>query len=97
MDNYSPIPFIMSFAQDVLARYETWAIFQPFKNYVREYGLKFCLEYMAAEDLQTNFIDIGPVNKVLNFISAYHGKFSPFAIVCIHIHSIFVAHFIVHL
>ena len=74
MDNYSPIPFIMSFAQNVLARYETWAIFQPFKNYVREYGLKFCLEYMAAEDLQTNFIDIGPVNKVLNFISAYHGK-----------------------
>jgi squalene/oxidosqualene cyclase-like protein len=27
---------------------------------------------MAAEDLQTNFIDIGPVNKVLNMISAYH-------------------------
>lgn len=74
MDNYSPVPFIMSFAQDVLARYETWAIFQPFKNYIREYGLKFCIEYMAAEDLQTNFIDIGPVNKVLNFLSAYHGK-----------------------
>jgi lanosterol synthase/cycloartenol synthase len=31
---------------------------------------------MAAEDLQTNFIDIGPVNKVLNCISAYHGKLS---------------------
>lgn len=64
----------MRFAQDFLARYETWAIFQPFKNYVREYGLKFCSDYMAAEDLQTNYIDIGPVNKVLNFLSAYHGK-----------------------
>lgn len=63
----------MSFAQDVLARYETWAIFQPIKNVLRAYGLKYCLEYMAAEDLQTNFIDIGPVNKVLNCISAYHG------------------------
>jgi hypothetical protein len=76
MDNYSPIPFVMSFAQNCLARYETWAIFQPFKNFVRRYGLEFCAEYMAAEDLQTNFIDIGPVNKVLNCISAYHGKLS---------------------
>lgn len=29
-----------------------------------------------AEDLQTNFLDIGPVNKVLNMISAYHGTCS---------------------
>jgi lanosterol synthase/cycloartenol synthase len=37
---------------------------------------------MAAEDLQTNYIDIGPVNKVFNMISAYHGesaRFSSFA------------------
>jgi len=72
MDNYSPVPFIMSFIQDVLARYETWGIFQPFKTFVRVPGLKFCVDYMAAEDLQTNFINIGPVNKVLNMLSAYH-------------------------
>ena len=30
------------------------------------------MEYMKAEDLQTNFIDIGPVNKVLNMLSMYH-------------------------
>jgi hypothetical protein len=64
----------MSLAQDFLARYETWAIFQPLKIHLRAYGLKFCKEYMAAEDLQTNYIDIGPVNKVLNFLSAYHGE-----------------------
>jgi hypothetical protein len=74
MDNYSPIPLLMSLAQDFLARYETWAIFQPLKIHLRAYGLKFCREYMAAEDLQTNYIDIGPVNKVLNFLSAYHGE-----------------------
>jgi squalene cyclase len=74
MDNYSPIPFIMEFLQDVLARYETWGFLQPVKNYVRGFGLKFCQEYMAAEDLQTNFIDIGPVNKVLNMLSAFHAS-----------------------
>ena len=29
---------------------------------------------MKAEDLQTNYINIGPVNKVLNMLSAYLGK-----------------------
>ncbi len=72
MDNYSPLPLFMKVAQDFLALYERWGIFQPFKNYFREIGLKFCAEYMAAEDLQTNFIDIGPVNKALNLVSAYH-------------------------
>ncbi|GAX17250.1 cycloartenol synthase [Fistulifera solaris] len=71
MDNYSPISKLMETAQNLLARYETWTVFQPLKNLVRPRGIKFCAEYMAAEDLQTNFIDIGPVNKVLNMISAY--------------------------
>lgn len=73
-DNYSPIPWVMKTLQNILARYESWAIFQPFKNYVRKFGLDFSLEYMKAEDLQTNFIDIGPVNKVMNLLSMYHGK-----------------------
>lgn len=72
MDNYSPLHWVMATAQNALARYETWPIFQPFKNFVRKRGLAFCLDYMAAEDLQTNFIDIGPVNKVLNMVSAFH-------------------------
>eukprot|EP00538_Stauroneis_constricta_P000240 CAMPEP_0119550102 /NCGR_PEP_ID=MMETSP1352-20130426/3698_1 /TAXON_ID=265584 /ORGANISM="Stauroneis constricta, Strain CCMP1120" /LENGTH=1022 /DNA_ID=CAMNT_0007595859 /DNA_START=59 /DNA_END=3127 /DNA_ORIENTATION=+ len=72
MDNYSPIPWVMKTLQDILARYESWSVFQPFKNAVRKLGLDFSLEYMQAEDLQTNYIDIGPVNKVLNMISFYH-------------------------
>jgi squalene/oxidosqualene cyclase-like protein len=72
MDNYSPVPVVMSAVQDVLARYETWRFFQPLKNFVRGHGLKFCIDYMAAEDVQTNFINIGPVNKVLNMLSTFH-------------------------
>ena len=75
MDNFAPIPFVIKLFQNVLARYETWSFLQPLKNYVREYGLKFSFEYMKAEDLQTNYINIGPVNKVLNMLSSYHGTF----------------------
>jgi squalene cyclase len=71
-DNYSPIPWVMKTLQNILARYEEWSIFQPFKKCVRQRGLDFSIEYMDAEDLQTNFIDIGPVNKVLNMISHFH-------------------------
>jgi hypothetical protein len=74
MDNYSPINTLMSVAHNCLARYETWPIFQPLKNYVRQRGLAFSLDYMKAEDATTNFIDIGPVNKVLNMLSMYHAS-----------------------
>lgn len=73
MDNYSPIPLVMKVLQNALARYENWALFQPFKNWVRGKGLEFSMQYIRAEDLQTNYIDIGPVNKVLNMISHFHG------------------------
>ncbi len=72
MDNYSPIPWVMKIIQNVLARYEEWNI--PFKRSLRQKGLQFSITYIRAEDLQTNFIDIGPVNKVLNMISEFHGK-----------------------
>lgn len=63
----------MKFAHNFLAIYENWSIFSQFRNAVRKAGLRFCSEYMKAEDLQTNYIDIGPVNKALNMVSAYHG------------------------
>ena len=74
MDNYSPIPRIMTLAQNCLSIYENWAFFRPFRDVVRKAGLVYSLEYMHAEDLQTNYINIGPVNKVLNMISAYHAS-----------------------
>lgn len=72
MDNYSPIPTFMKFAHNCLSFYENWTIFRPFRDRVRKAGLKFCSEYMKAEDLQTNYIDIGPVNKALNMVAAFH-------------------------
>lgn len=74
MDNYSPLPLFMKIVNGGLAIYETFPLLQPFKNFVRTFGLQFSVEYMKAEDLQTNFIDIGPVNKVLNMVSAYHAS-----------------------
>uniref|UniRef100_A0A448YVA5 Terpene cyclase/mutase family member n=1 Tax=Pseudo-nitzschia multistriata TaxID=183589 RepID=A0A448YVA5_9STRA len=71
-DNYSPIPLVMRLLQNALARYENWSLFDGFRNFFRARGLEFSMEYMKAEDLQTNFIDIGPVNKVLNMLSMYH-------------------------
>jgi len=38
---------------------------------IRKRGLDFALSYIQAEDLQTNFVDIGPVNKVLNMLCVY--------------------------
>jgi hypothetical protein len=80
MDNYSPIPAFMKFAQNCLSIYENWFIFRPFRNAARRAGLKFCSEYMQAEDLQTNYIDIGPVNKSLNMVAAYHGTSISFVV-----------------
>ncbi len=74
MDNYSPLPTVMRVAQNLLAIYESFPLIQPLKNFIRKKGLIFSKDYMAAEDLQTNFIDIGPVNKVFNMISAFHAS-----------------------
>jgi squalene cyclase len=63
MDNYSPLPWTMAVLQNILDRYENWTVLQPFKRWVRKPGVEFCRQYMHAEDLQTNYINIGPVNK----------------------------------
>ena len=39
---------------------------------LRKKAIDFCLEYINAEDEQTNYIDIGPVNQVMNSISVFH-------------------------
>jgi squalene/oxidosqualene cyclase-like protein len=69
IDNYSPVHPLMKAANAFLGVYEHWA--GGFKRWVRARGLAFAIEYIGAEDLQTNFIDIGPVNKVLNMLSRY--------------------------
>ncbi len=38
----------------------------------RKKALSFCLDYINAEDEHTNYIDIGPVNQVINSICVFH-------------------------
>ena len=71
IDDYSPITLLMRCAHNVLAWYE-WAFGgSECKNPLRRAGLAFALDYMKAEDLQTNFVDIGPVNKTMNMLSMF--------------------------
>lgn len=47
--------------------------YEKFKiNYFREKSLKFLIDYVRAEDEQTKFVDIGPVNKVINMLCRWH-------------------------
>ena len=70
LDNYSPVHPVMKVGNAVLDVWEAWG--GPLLRFVRRRGLAFAAEYMAAEDLQTNFVCIGPVNKGLNMLACYH-------------------------
>lgn len=70
IDNYSPVHPLMKLANAALGFYEHHAP-AALRQWVRARGSRFAIEYIGAEDLQTNFIDIGPVNKVLNMLSRY--------------------------
>jgi squalene/oxidosqualene cyclase-like protein len=39
----------------------------------RPRALKFILDYITAEDTQTNYVDIGPVSKFINMLACFHG------------------------
>ena len=62
-DNYSKVHWLMKFLHWLLSFYEK----APFK-YLRNKALKFVYDYIEAEDLQTNYNDIGPVNKAANML-----------------------------
>ena len=71
MDNYSPVGFLMRSVQSVLAWYETSQVFSWLREASRNAAYGFAEEYLHAEDVQTNYICIGPVNKVLNMLIAF--------------------------
>ncbi len=39
---------------------------------LRKKATDFCYNYIQAEDKQTNYIDIGPVNKMMNMLCVWH-------------------------
>jgi len=67
LDEYDPVGKLMRFIQSILAVYEKYC---PWKI-GRAWALKFAFEYIEAEDRQTNYIDIGPVNKALNMLCVW--------------------------
>lgn len=73
-DLYFPMSGALKAMYKVLNIYES----NPIAS-LRKKALDFTLSYIRAEDDHTNFIDIGPVNKVINSLCIWHaeGKESP--------------------
>jgi squalene/oxidosqualene cyclase-like protein len=67
VDNYSPIHWAMRLLQNVLATYESFGAFQ----WPRQASMRFAEEYIMAEDLETNYLTIGPVSKALHVVCAW--------------------------
>jgi hypothetical protein len=66
-DLYSPHTWICDRLFDALMVYERLA-----PAWLRSRGLRFIASYIHAEDDQTNYVDIGPVNKVMNALAVWH-------------------------
>lgn len=70
IDLYAPHTWLMDAAMYALTRWERYA-----PGFLRRpllaAGLRFALRYVEAEDAQTNYVDIGPVNKVINMLAVY--------------------------
>ena len=71
IDVYSPLNPVMKIAQDVLVLYEILLEKFSFLRRLRRKALNFVIDYIHAEDIQTNFVNIGPVNKCLNMLSVW--------------------------
>lgn len=66
LDIYSPPTALMKMLNNILAIYEKRPIM-----FLRRWALKFAIDYIYAEDEQTNYICIGPVSKTLNMLSVF--------------------------
>ncbi|HXH18600.1 MAG TPA: prenyltransferase/squalene oxidase repeat-containing protein, partial [Chitinophagales bacterium] len=73
-DSYTPQTRILKILNTFVNRYE-----KIHSKALRQKALAFILEYVHAEDEQTNYVDIGPVNQIINSICVWHayGNTSP--------------------
>ncbi|KDO22939.1 hypothetical protein SPRG_11783 [Saprolegnia parasitica CBS 223.65] len=67
LDEYHPPSLLMRAANYLLSWYELLPAITPF----RRRGLEFAIQFIHAEDEQTNYCDIGPVNKVMNMLAVW--------------------------
>lgn len=88
VDNYSPVHAVMRLAQRCLCAYEGSVLLAPLRRAVRRRGVAFAARYVYAEDMQTNYVDIGPVNKVWNTLIAYDDPDRPDAAVAFNNHAL---------
>ncbi|KAI8827407.1 terpenoid cyclases/protein prenyltransferase alpha-alpha toroid [Chytriomyces cf. hyalinus JEL632] len=63
VDLYSPHTKLFDFLNEILVIYEKLP-----KSLIREQALKKTLDQIRYEDINTDFLDIGPVNKVMNML-----------------------------
>lgn len=68
-DRYTDQALMLKLANGFMNLYEDYF---P-KWLLRPRALKFILDYITAEDTQTNYVDIGPVSKFINMLSCFHG------------------------
>lgn len=66
-DEYVAKTRFLKFLYALLNTYEKFHL-----PWLRKKALQFALSYIEAEDIQTNYINIGPVNKVINSICIWH-------------------------
>jgi lanosterol synthase len=66
-DVYHPPHPILKFLNLITHTYEQIHI-----SFLRKKALEFIIQYIDAEDEQTQYINIGPVNKVLNMLCVWH-------------------------
>ena len=85
IDNYTPIGAVMRTAHNMLAHYERAGGIRSLRRRGLAFGAlcrRTCfaratdgcsaaIEYIHAEDEQTNYIDIGPVNKAMNMLCVW--------------------------
>lgn len=68
MDNYSPVHWLMKVLERLFAVYE-WVI-GPL-SFLRGPALRFVEEYMRSEDMETNYLTIGPVSKAFHILTSW--------------------------
>lgn len=66
IDVYVKRPRVQRLLWNALVLYER--MWFPLKGWIRQLALDETLKNIVAEDENTNYIDIGPVNKVINFL-----------------------------
>lgn len=69
VDVYVERPRLQHLLWGALVAYEK--LWFPMKHYIRRWALDETMKNIVAEDENTNYIDIGPVNKVINFLCVW--------------------------